>query len=349
MNQPKLRKNYQLGIIGYGVVGKKRHSILRKFSNIKIAAVSDINELSLKGLPDEIKKFNDYKDLINKSNCDIVFISLPNRYAADATKLALKKGIHVFCEKPPARSVRELGIISKLYKSSKLKLKYGFNHRYHASILKATKIIKSRELGQIVAMRGLYGKSNIISFDQSDWRSQRSEAGGGILLDQGIHMLDLMLFFAGENFSRVFSIIKNNFWNHDVEDNAFALMETPSGIIAQIHSSATQWRHTFNLEIILEKGALVFGGLLTGSKSYGDETLTVIKSNPSVDRGFPEETTYKFNEDISWNEEIKEFMFAIDHHKKIIHGTIGEAIETMKLIERIYKADKHWSKKYYNN
>jgi len=346
---PISNKKLKIGIIGYGVVGKKRHSILKKYKQFNITAVSDINDESLKALPKNIHKFNDYKKLINESNCNVVFISVPNRFAAHATKLALNKGMHVFCEKPPARSFKELNSIKNLIQGNKIKLKYGFNHRYHASILKASEIINSGRLGKIVAMRGIYGKSKIISFDQSDWRSKRSEAGGGILLDQGIHMLDLMLFFVKEKFKKVFSIVKNDFWKHDVEDNAFALMESSSGVVAQLHSSATQWRHKFNLEIILEKGALVFGGLLTGSKSYGDETLTVIESKPDRDRGLPKERTYKFNRDISWAEEIKEFIRAIELDKDIIHGTYEEALLTMKLIEQIYKADKLWAKKYYNS
>ena len=338
----------KVGIIGYGVVGKKRHSILKKYKQLKVIAASDVNYQSLLGLPKNVQTFSDYRDLIKESNCNVVFISVPNRFAADATKLALKKGMHVFCEKPPARSSKELIPIKNLFKRKNLKLKYGFNHRYHSSILKASEIINSKKLGKIVAMRGMYGKSKIISFDQSDWRSKRSEAGGGILLDQGIHMLDLMLFFAKEKFIKVFSVIKNDFWNHDVEDNAFALMETSSGIVAQLHSSATQWRHKFNLEIILEKGALVFGGLLTGSKSYGEETLTLIQAKPDTDKGIPKERTYKFNRDISWAEEIKEFIGAIEGNHNILHGTYEEAIATMKLIEQIYKADGLWAKKYYN-
>jgi len=343
------KQKLKVGIIGYGVVGKKRYSILKKYKQLIITAVSDVNDESLLLLPKNIHKFNDYKKLIDTSKCNVVFISVPNRFAADATKLALKKGMHVFCEKPPARSSQELIPIKNLLKRKNLKLKYGFNHRYHSSIVKASQIINSNKLGKVVAMRGMYGKSKIISFDQSDWRSHRSQAGGGILLDQGIHMLDLMLFFAKEKFIKIFSIIKNDFWNHDVEDNAFALMETSSGIVAQLHSSATQWRHKFSLEIILEKGALVLGGLLTGSKSYGEETLTLIQAKPDIDKGFPKEKTYKFNKDISWTEEIKEFVKAIEQDKEIIHGSYAEALLTMRLIEQIYKADKLWAKKYYNS
>ena len=342
-------KKYKVAIIGYGVVGKKRHSIIKTYKNLRVIAVSDINVKALNEINDDIKRYSHYKDLIKNSGCEIVFISLPNRYAADATKIALNQGIHVFCEKPPARTSKELSPIKGLVQTPELKLKYGFNHRYHASVLKASEIINSNKLGQIVAMRGIYGKSKIISFDQSDWRSKRSEAGGGILLDQGIHMLDLMLFFAKEPFKKVFSIVKNDFWNHDVEDNAYALMETSSGVVAQIHSSATQWRHKFNLEIILERGALVFGGLLTGSKSYGDETLTVIEAKPDEDKGMPKDRIYKFERDISWEEEIKEFINAVEGKQDILHGTYDEAISTMKLIEQIYKADKLWAKKYYNS
>ncbi|MDA0900331.1 MAG: Gfo/Idh/MocA family oxidoreductase [Proteobacteria bacterium] len=349
MSATKNKRKYKVGIIGYGVVGKKRHSIIHNYNNFSVVAISDIQSKSLEDLSTKIEKYADYKKLIEDSECDLVFISLPNRFAADATKLALKKGLHVFCEKPPARDLKELRPIKALIKNSTLKLKYGFNHRYHASVMKAKKILQSKELGRIVAMRGIYGKSKIISFDQSDWRSKRSEAGGGILLDQGIHMLDLMLFFANEKFTEIHSIVRNDFWGHDVEDNAFALMQTSSGIVAQIHSSATQWRHTFNLEIILEKGSLVFGGLLTGSKSYGDETLTIIQSKPDRDKGLPQEITHKFNEDISWAEEVHEFFEAIEKNKSISQGTIDEAMNTMSLIEKIYKADKRWAKKYYNN
>ncbi len=338
----------RIGIIGYGVVGKKRYSILKKYNKFRVVAASDINEQALGDLPKSICRFSEYRELIEKGNCSIVFISLPNRFAADATRLSLQKGIHVFCEKPPARSSKELVRIRKFIAGTNLKLKYGFNHRYHSSILKASEIIASDSLGKIVAMRGIYGKSNIISFDQSDWRSRRSEAGGGILLDQGIHMLDLMLFFAKEKFKNIFSIIKNDFWRHDVEDNAFVLMESHSGIVAQLHSSATQWRHKFNLEIILEKGALVFGGLLTGSKSYGDETLTVIRAKPDSDRGLPKEKKYQFSKDISWAEEIKEFLNAIEHNTEVLHGTYDEALMIMKLIEQIYKSDRQWAEKYYN-
>jgi len=211
----------------------------------------------------------------------------------------------------------------------------------------AKALIDSNSLGQLINMKGVYGKSKMISFNQTDWRTNREASGGGILLDQGIHMLDLMRYLSGENFTEVFSIIDNAFWNFDVEDNAYVLMKSPKGLVSQLHSSATQWRHVFNLEITLERGSLILGGLLTGSKSYGDETLTVITSDPSKDNGTPKESTSKYNEDVSWDNEIKYFANSLASNTSIERGSIKDALETMKLIEIIYKADPIWKEKYY--
>src|SRR5262249_48692967 len=160
----------------------------------------------------------------------------------------------------------------------------------------------------VINLRGVYGKSKIVSFE-SDWRTKRALAGGGILLDQGIHLVDLMRLFAGE-FIDIHSFISNAFWQHDVEDNAYALMRTENGVVAMLHSSATQWRHRFHLEVTLERGMISLSGILSGSKSYGAETITVAYASDR-DGGDPKEVTTRYNEDNSWRDEIEEFAEAI--------------------------------------
>lgn len=339
----------KVGIAGYGVVGKKRHLSISKNTNFEVTAISESNPEVHKDIPNGIKVFNNYKDLISISNIDILLISLPNKFAANAVSLGLENSLHIFCEKPPSRNLSELLSVQKISKKYPfLKLMYGFNHRFHLSIEEAKEIIDKNTLGKIINMKGVYGKSQMISFNQTDWRTKRDQSGGGILLDQGIHMLDLMRYLSGENFSEIFSFIDNAFWNYDVEDNAYVLMKSPKGIVAQLHSSATQWRHVFNLEITLQKGSLVLGGLLTGSKSYGDETLRVITSDPEKDNGVLNESTSKYNEDVSWDNEIKYFSNCLKKDLKIERGSIDDAVETMKLVEAIYKADPIWKKKYYS-
>ena len=339
----------RVGIAGYGVVGKKRYSSIIKNSSFRVTDISEVNPIARDEIPDGVNVFDNYQDLILKADLDIVFISLPNKYASDAVSLSLKKGLDVFCEKPPARTLEELLKVKKIYeKYSSQKLMYGFNHRFHLSVEEAKSIIDSKIYGNVINLKGVYGKSQMISFNQTDWRTKREESGGGILLDQGIHMLDLIRYLSGEDFSKVFSFIDNAFWNYDVEDNAYILMQSPNGVVAQVHSSATQWRHIFNLEITLQKGSLILGGLLTGSKSYGDETLRIITSNPEKDKGNPKESTKKYNEDVSWDNEIKYFFNCLANNLEIERGSIEDAIETMKLVETIYKADPEWKKKYYN-
>ena len=340
----------KVGIAGYGVVGKTRHRSIESNTSYQITAISESSQEARKFIPAGIKIYNDYKSLIASADIDVIFISLPNQFASEAACLSLQKGLHVFCEKPPARTYAELLEVEKQsLKFPELKLMYGFNHRFHLSVEEAKLLIDSNSLGRLINMKGVYGKSQMISFNQTDWRTNREASGGGILLDQGIHMLDLMRYLSGENFTEVFSIIDNAFWNFDVEDNAYVLMKSPKGLVSQLHSSATQWRHVFNLEITLERGSLILGGLLTGSKSYGDETLTIITSDPSKDNGMPKESTSKYNEDVSWDNEIKYFANSLASNTSIERGSIKDALETMKLIEIIYKADPIWKEKYYNN
>jgi len=254
--------------------------------------------------------------------------------------------LHVFCEKPPGRNVEDIYKVIDVEKQcSDKKLMYGFNHRYHDSVMEAFRIIKSKELGEVINIRGVYGKAQLITFNQPDWRTKREIAGGGVLLDQGIHMVDLMRLFAGE-FSEVHSFIENSHWNYDVEDNAYALMRTKDGKVAMLNSSATQWRHRFHLDINLEKGSLILGGILSGSKSYGAETLTVVSANPNNDHGDPKEVTTRYNTDPSWYTEIEEFADCILNNKEITSGTSDDALQTMKLVYKIYYADKKWRQTY---
>ena len=195
------------------------------------------------------------------------------------------------------------------------------------------------ELGDLIDLKGVYGKSKIIRFD-SDWRTQRAMAGGGILLDQGIHMVDMMRLFAGD-FTEVHSIVSNRYWKHNVEDNAYALMRTANGVVAMLHSSATQWRHRFHLDITLARGAIVLAGILSGSKSYGAETITIVYAEEN-DGGDPREQMTRYNADNSWRDEIFDFVDAILNDKPIVFGSSSEAMKTMELVYRIYCADVGW-------
>jgi len=341
----KYMNKLRVGIAGYGIVGKRRRECVDRHPYMDLIAVCDKSFSSDEANHNDINYYQSYKGLLSEK-LDVLIVCLTNDMAPEVTIAGLKKKLHVFCEKPPGKDIESIcEVINIEEQNYGLKLKYGFNHRYHESVVEAFRIIKSKELGEVINLRGVYGKSQLITFDQPDWRTKREIAGGGVLLDQGIHMVDLMRLFAGD-FAEVYSFIENSHWNYDVEDNAYALMRTAEGKVAMLNSSATQWRHRFNLDINLERGSLILGGILSGSKSYGSETLTVVYANLENDKGNPKEVTTKYNMDPSWYAEIEEFVDCIFNNRKITNGSSYDALHTMKLVYKIYYADKKWQQIY---
>jgi len=347
-----VEKPLRVGIAGYGVVGERRRIYIDRHPKLETIAVCDTKFTNSGQFNDGVHFFQDYEQLLEVP-LDILFVSLPNYVASDVTIAGLKKGLHVFCEKPPGRDLEDIEKVIKFEKTvPRLCLKYGFNHRYHDSVREALKIINSKELGQVTFVRGVYGKSRVVPLSSNSsnidsacefngWRAERKYAGGGILLDQGIHMLDLMRVFCGD-FIEVKSYISNDYWGHDVEDNAFALMRDKHNRIAMLHSSATQWHHKFSLEVGLTEGILELQGILSGSKSYGEEKLIITKKS-NLNNGSLESRTMRFLEDNSWKDEIDEFAEAIVSDKPIKHGTSNDALKTMQLVYMIYDADQEWT------
>tara|TARA_A100001015_G_C15005730_1_gene720570 strand:- start:146 stop:1162 length:1017 start_codon:yes stop_codon:yes gene_type:complete len=333
-----------VGIIGFGVVGKRRQIYIVKNKNYILKCVSDIR-FKKDLIKKNIKFYKNYKNLLNKEKLDAVFITLPNYLAAKVTIEFLKKGIHVFCEKPPGKNPAEIREVIKVENKSKnIKLKYGFNHRYHDSVQIANEYIKNKKFGNIINIRGVYGKRKIIEYKKGNWRAEKKYSGGGILMDQGIHLIDLMIFFVGK-FKFFKSFISNKYWKYDVEDNAFALMKSSGGIICSIHSSATQWQHIFKIEIFFEKCTLILSGILSGSKSYGAEKLTIIpKKNIKKDKILKKKIFY-FKKDNSWKKEVDEFADIIIKNKKILLGNSIQAYNAIKTVYNIYDNDKSWKYK----
>jgi predicted dehydrogenase len=341
---PSGGRSLDIGIAGYGVVGRIRHRFIDQHPQLRVAAVCDRAFSEPAVLEGGVRAYPSYEELLDQ-RLDALFVCLPTYLAAEVTIAALERGLHVFCEKPPGRDPAEVVRVRQHEREHQgQKLMYGFNHRYHDSVREALRIVRGGELGELVDLRGVYGKSAIIKFGSSDWRSRRAVAGGGILLDQGIHLVDMVRLFAGD-FIEVHSYVSNAYWNHDVEDNAYALMRTDGGVVAMLQSSATQWRHRFNLDITLTRGAIALSGILSNSKTYGAETITVVYAGENDD-GDPREQTTRYNVDNSWRDEILDFAEAILEDKDVVSGSSLEALKTIELVYRIYAADEEWAGRY---
>ena len=256
----KIKLPLKVGIIGYGKVGKIRHECIKSIPHLELIGICDTD---LKVCQDTGEtSYSDHKRLLDEC-LDVVFVCTYNCYIPEITIEAISRGIHVFSEKPPGRTLEDVKAIHSAAKENPdIKVKFGFNHRHHEGIIEAKSIVNSGRLGKIMWMRGVYGKAGGPGYD-NNWRNDRGLSGGGILIDQGIHMLDLFRYFCGE-YDEIKSFIGCSYWQVDVEDNVFAILRnSKTGQTAMIHSSATQWRHKFLLEVYMEKGYLEIDGILS--------------------------------------------------------------------------------------
>ncbi len=328
------------GIIGFGKVGKIRHECVQNNPNLELMGVCDIDP----EVGRYYKKiyFNNYKILLSEQP-DIIFVCTYNSYIPEITCEAISRGIHVFSEKPPGRTLSDVKrIYEAAMKNPKVKVKFGFNHRYHQSIIEAKAIVDGGRLGKVLWVRGIYGKAGGPGYE-NNWRNNYELSGGGILIDQGIHMIDLFRYFTGE-YDEVKSFVSQSYWHVGVEDNVFALLRnSESGQMAMLHSSATQWRHKFLFEIYLEKGYLEIDGILSSTGTYGRETLKMARCSVE-ENGYqlpnPQENLTLYDNDNSWSDEVSEFIDCIMNNKPIPNGSVYDAVKTMELIENIYNNDK---------
>ena len=326
---------YKVGIIGYGKMGQIRHQVISAFEDVQVQSIYDPEKVDT-----EIEKAQNSDQIIENPEIDAVFTCTPNYLNKPLTIQSLKAGKHVFCEKPPAFTAKDIEEIRAVEKESGKVLMYGFNHRHHASIKYMKKLVDDKEFGKILWMRGRYGKSVDETF-YDNWRAKKELAGGGILIDQGIHMLDLLLHLGG-NFDNVHASVSNLYWNLSVEDNVFATLEnTKTGLAASLHSTMTQWRHLVSLEVFLEKGYLVLNGLKTSSNAYGEEILTIAKNRSTAPVAtWKDEKNITYHTDESWESELTEFFSAIKSNREVKLGNSSDALKLMKIVDKIYSFKK---------
>lgn len=329
-------KKLKVGIIGFGKMGKIRFEAIEKSCRAIVVAIFDPNPIvNLRGTIKVVSS----AELVLEQAIDAVFICTPNNLIKPYTILALEKGIHVFAEKPPGITLEEtLEMQNKEHQVKDKILMYGFNHRHHSSVAKMKQIIQKQSLGKVLWMRGRYGKEVDENY-LKDWRADPRQSGGGIMLDQGIHMLDLFLYLGGD-FDEIKAFVSNLYWKlPGIEDNVFAIFRnSQTGLCASLHSTMTQWRYLFSLELFLEKGSLILNGLKTSSGAYGDEILTIKKNNePFIAGKSTQEEQIHYTEDFSWDSEIKHFFDSIQKKETPTLGNSTDAVKLMSAINKIYQ------------
>ena len=328
-----------VGIIGYGKMGRIRHNAVENNGGT-VTAIYDPNYDNICDVIDKFSVVDDYTKMLHDPSIDAVFICTPNYMNKVLTIESLNANKHVFCEKPPAFNAMDVDEIISVEKRTDRVLMYGFNHRHHESVTRLKDLIETGEYGKVLWMRGRYGKSSTEEFFEG-WRSKKELAGGGILIDQGIHMLDLFLYIASD-FHDVHAFVSNQYWKTaGVEDNVFAILRNnESGVTASLHSTMTQWRHMFSLEVFLEKGWFALNGLRTSSGTYGPEVLTIAKNRSKAPTAvWSDETQMTYDANTSWSSEIQRFFKCIKYNETVSVGNSGDALKLMRLIDKIYNTE----------
>ena len=321
------------GIIGCGLIGRKRALALEK--DDQLVACCDTNaDLASKFASDyECKSYTNASDLFSDTNCEVIIVAVVNKYIEGIVTLALKLGKHVLAEKPLGRNVEEARNMHSTAMRHGMVLKTGFNHRFHPGIWKAKELFDQGNIGSLMFIRGRYGHGGRPGME-NEWRASKELCGGGELLDQGVHMIDLSRWFAGDVKS-AFGKAKTKFWNLEVEDNAFILLETMNKVDIQLQVSWTNWKNIFSFELFGTDGYLKVEGL---GGSYGPETLEFGKRKK--EGGRPEVELFEIpSEDISWVKEWQEFKSAIVEHRESI-GNGLDGLRANQVIEAIYKSSE---------
>ncbi len=329
----KLQNPLRLAIIGCGLIGKKRAAALAKVAGARLVAVCDVaagRAAELAALYPGTEAVTDASLLFARADLDAVIIATLNGALAPLALAAVRAGKHVLVEKPGALNAAELREVQAAAAKTDAKVRIGYNHRFHPALLKAREIFESGALGPMMFLRARYGHGGRKGYDR-EWRADPKLSGGGELIDQGVHLIDLAGWFLGD-FDKIEGHATTSFWDMKVDDNAFLSLRTAAGQTAWLHASCTEWKNLFSLEIYGRVGKIAIDGL---GGSYGPEKLVYYKMLPEMGPppSFPEEFPAG---DASWALETEAFLADIRLNREPSPG-LCEGIRTLEIVEAIYR------------
>ena len=322
----------KVGIIGAGLQGRRRGQALKQCGDqVGIVAAAHLERAQLLASELGCEATTNWEDAVAKEDIDAVIVCTPPNLHLPMCTLALKQSKHVLCEKPLARNPNEAREIAETAQENNVKLKCGFNLRHHPGIEQAREWFDHGLIGEPSFVRCRYGIGGRPGYDK-EWRANPDISGGGQLMDQGMHALDLSRWFLGD-FVEVAGFLQTAFWDvAPLEDNAFCLLRTDKGQVASIHVSWTQWKNLFSFEVFGKDGYIIVEGLGGG---YGIERATLGKR--AFLKPFKEEVIEFRGDDHSWDEEWREFTSAIKENREPL-GNGYDGLEAVRLAYAVYDA-----------
>jgi predicted dehydrogenase len=320
----------RLALVGCGLIGNKRARALGSHRLVAVADPQPARAQQLAAQHAGCTPSADWRRVVERGDVEVVIVSTTNDSLASVTAAALACGKHVLVEKPAARNAEELRPVVEAARRTKRVVKVGFNHRFHPALAKARQLCAAGELGPLLYIRGRYGHGGRLGYER-EWRADPAIAGGGELLDQGVHLIDLAHWFLGD-FTEVRGHVETFFWKMPVEDNGFVFLRTPQGQVAWLHASCTEWKNLFSFEVFGRDGKLQVDGL---GGSYGTERLTFYRMLPSM--GPPETSAWEYpGEDASWHHEFADFAHCVRAGGRPC-GDLEDALAALEVVGQVYE------------
>lgn len=317
-------------IIGAGLIGKKRASSLPQV--FELFGVYDLDIEKSKVFADlfSCRWFRTLDEGISSlPKGSLVIIAIQHSDLFKVANICLQTGLHVLVEKPGAISGNQMMELNNLADKNGATLSVGFNHRFHEAAMRLKKICEEGPYGEPLMVRARYGHGGRRGYE-TEWRANREISGGGELIDQGIHLIDLLHYYDLSPELK-FAGLPTLFWNMEVEDNAFLAGRIKKNGYFWLHASWTEWKNLFSFEIFFASAKVEWSGL---GGSYGAEKLLIY--DMEKDLKIPVLKVYECKEeDKSWEIELLEV------HKRILgkksFATSGsEAVQNLNIVETAY-------------
>ena len=320
----------KVAIIGCGLIGQKRATILGDCQLVACVDVTLEKAASLAKQHPGCEAWTDWRIVMQRPDIDMVIIATLHATLAEIGLAACEAGKHILVEKPAGRRAAELDPVIAAAEKKGVLARVGFNHRYHRTFRKARELIHANELGELMFIRARYGHGGRVGYDK-EWRATPALSGGGELIDQGVHLIDLARWFLGD-FTDIQGYAHTYYWDMPVDDNGFLLLKTPNKQVAHLHASCTEWKNTFSFEIYGRKGKIDIHGL---GGSYGVERLSFYKMSAAM--GPPETFIWEYPmADDSWAVEFDEFLQDIKQNR-MPQASLRDAQAALRIVEEIYR------------
>jgi predicted dehydrogenase len=320
----------RVGIVGCGLIGQKRAAALGSATLVACADAVAERAQALAARYPGARAEPAWRAVTEAADVDAVIVATPHDALAEITLAAVRAGKHVLVEKPAARSAAELAPVVAEAERRGAVVRVGFNHRYHRAFRKVRELLDSGVAGDLMFLRARYGHGGRLGYEK-EWRSDVKRSGGGELIDQGMHLIDLSRWLLGD-FAHVGGRAVTAYWDMAVDDNAFLMLRTARDQVAWLHASCSEWKNTFSMEIYGRTAKLQVDGL---GGSYGVERLTLYRMLPEM--GPPETTSWEYPmADDSWEVELREFAEDVRLRRRPTAG-LPDALAALKIVGTIYE------------